>query len=269
MQKMLLPAIMSVSFRAIKSRTKLKKQAGILQRVNLLTLRFLMNCLCLFTPAAMLGRAVSGARCALSALLFALLGLLQSMGPPVLSSTPVVLLTPLPMALLAFGRRGAPRMGLYTLLAGFLFSGLCAFLAARGLPGWSLAPLCAAAAGSAVLLARTRGAPGELLLRVTVKGVSSDIRAIIDTGNRLSDGRGGVVIVPRALLTLPDERLSGFADRGFCLLRARTVAGRTVMPAFWPDKLEIVRGKRRPKVRRVRIALSPEGDRALIPPGLI
>lgn len=230
---------------------------------------FFLNSLCLLTPAAASGRAVSGARAALATLLFALLGLLQSMGPPALSLAPVVLLTPLPMAFVTFGRRGAVRMAFYTLLTGFLLSGLCAFLTAGGLPAWSLAPLCAAAAGGSVLLFRLRGAQRELTLRVTVNGVSSDIRAIVDTGNRLTDGRAGVVIVPRALLTLRDERLSGFANKGLCLLRANTVAGRTVMPAFWPDKMEIVRGKRRPKVRRARIALAPEGDRALIPPGLI
>lgn len=231
---------------------------------------FLMNCLCLLTPAAMTGFRVSAPRAALSALFFALLSVLQSMGPPILTCPPIVLLTPLLIALCAFGRRGMLPMGLYTLLAGFLFSGLCAFCTARGLPAWSLAPLCAAAA---VLLCRSirraRTAPKELCLFVTLQGEAHRMRAIVDTGNRLSDGRGSVVIVPRALLPLRDERLSAFADRGLCLLSARTISGRTLLPAFWPDKLELIRGGRRIALRRARIALSPDGERALLPPGLI
>lgn len=230
---------------------------------------FLMNCLCLLAAPVLLGLRARPRRLALTALLFSILSVPLLLLSPVFRSPPVVLLTPLPMAAMAFCREHCLSAAFITLITGFLLRGLADYLLALNVAPFLCVVVCAIPFCALPLIKKARLTPKKAVLFLTVLGKTFEAPAIVDTGNRLSDGKTAVLVLPRKLLPVCLNETLTSLPRGFCLLPAQTVTGHTLLPAFFPEKAEIAAGETRIPLSGVRIALAPEGEYALIPPCLM
>ena len=183
----------------------------------------------------------------------------------------MVLLTPLLMSPCAFGRRKWLRSSAVTLITGFCLSGLTAYLSARLINPFVCVACCAPAAVlAAAALAKKKLGPVRLTAVITAFGRVNRIPAIVDTGNRLTDGKAPVIVAPARMLGMPDEAALLVAPpRGFCLLPAKTVTGRALLPAFYADQIILEADGKALVVPGIRVAVSPQGAYALIPPCLM
>ncbi len=138
------------------------------------------------------------------------------------------------------------------------------------LAGASVLFAALAARGMRALAARRRQAAYTCGCALTHGGHTVRLRAFVDTGNRLTDGRGrGVAVAERAaVLALLADGL--FTGRTPCeKIAVQTVNGRSQLTAFRAEKLEIYWGGKVNIVEDVTVAISPRplaGEYALILP---
>lgn len=256
-----------------------------------------MDLLCLAMTAAILHRAVKRRRLFLAALLggaYAVGTLLGGIGGVIgvaLDLCMAVLLA----AVVFAGRGGSARKllqcaGAYALLSallGGLMTVLYRFLnrldlpletlQGDGLSAWMFAVL-AAVAGFFTLrggkLFRRSGATHAVRLEVTVEGKTASLRALVDSGNLLTDplsGKSVVVADPAGIAPfLPPGLLAALRDpagaperyaRRVRLIPAKTATGEGMLAAFVPDRLTVIDGKVRTEASDL-VALSLLGDSA-------
>lgn len=179
----------------------------------------------------------------------------------------------------AFALLSALMGGLMTVLYRFLNRLELPLEALQGddLSAWMLA-LLAAVAGVVTLhggrLLRRSTAVRDVLLEITVEGRTARLRALVDTGDLLTDplsGRSVVLVEPAALasvlppgladaLARPDRATARYARR-LRLIPTHTATGDAMLAAFAPDRLVVITKKERSTVNDL-IAPVPLGDTA-------
>lgn len=235
-----------------------------------------MNFLSLLLAARLARIRFQAGRAVAASLAGAGYALLAWMGSPAWRGVPALMASALLLSGLAFGGR-ALRAWPLVITAGLLLSGCAGLLMKKGAATVAVMALCgiAAVAVCAALehgLAREKGA---LRLRVTLRGKSTLLPALRDSGNLLRDGVSGlpVIVAPeRALRPLlpPDVRTNDLSTLppGWYLVRAKTAGGSRTLMCFHPEELALLSGGRQWRVEAA-VALSdfPEA-RALLPDAL-
>lgn len=233
-----------------------------------------MNFLSLALAGALARRELPMGRAALSAGMLAggAMGLLAAgwQGPW------AVILGACLLSVCTFGLRAWHLSGL-TLAGGLLLSGFADYL--LGLQASFGAVMAASGVLTAGIIFVLRffsvSGRGRLSLHLSWNGRAGVFPAIRDSGNRLRDGVSGlpVIVVPYALIRkmLPEAlnpRDLSTLPRGWRIVRMQTAGGARAAMCFKPEKIEIIRGKRRWGIA-AEVAVSDfSGPWALLPEDL-
>ena len=139
----------------------------------------------------------------------------------------------------------------------------------------------AAASGISVFLARRKGTIGraEFQLHLRISGCDLCMPAFSDTGSTLRDAYSGLPVIVcseaslHAWLVKYPDLISAVSDqKGFRLVPVRTVAGQSLLPAFIPELVAVVRTERKEVPLGAMLAVSdqPCGEiPAVVPASLL
>lgn len=187
------------------------------------------------------------------------------------------------MSLILFGRRRRWLKGCLCTAVSCVFAGGVMTLLGRKLPagsplmtgaGWMIVAVCAFFGDG---IRSGNGMNGQVLLKIATRMGSTEVEALIDTGNRLREPLSGlpVVVVGRRCLrgVLDDSCLERSGRRlppGFRIIRYGALGGNGEMHCFRPESVCIWRGGCWTETQDLWIAIYPgeipSGVEALAPP---